>query len=96
MRSMRSESRLLSRLVARRCADVDLGVFPPTWRVPEMLCEEFCFVTREHLTAQLDEKGCTVQVLLHAIQKTLAFETYLGEYFSAEKYAVCYSELATP
>merc|ERR1719272_1289941 len=56
-------------------------VFPADWKVPSKMCEDFCRVTKTHLTAVLDRTGPggpDVAVLLHVLQKTIEFEQELG------------------
>ena len=61
-------------------------VFPPNWKVPQKICEDFCRVTNSHLQKVLKNSGDGPEVgpLLHVLQKTIEFEQELGERFSEE------------
>ena len=60
------------------------GVFPPQWRVPQLLCMSLCRLTKTHLLEILDTAGPTdVQVLLQALHRTIEFEREMDEYFGA-------------
>jgi hypothetical protein len=51
----------------------------------ELLCEEFCFTTRQHLIDVLEETKHTldVETLIGALKKTIEVENELSERFSA-------------
>ena len=67
-------------------------VFPTSWRMAELLCEEFCFTTRQHLIDVLEETKHTldVETLIGALKKTIEVENELSERFSARSLSVCY------
>eukprot|EP00249_Psilotum_nudum_P021312 c28062_g1_i1 orf=249-2780(+) len=62
-------------------------IFPPLWRVPYLLCIQFCKVTRVQLMGILDgmKEKPDVATLLQALQRTLEFEEELAERFGAGK-----------
>ena len=59
-------------------------LFPPDWEMSERIGAEFCRVTRSNLAALLAARQGEVdtKLLLHAIQKTVAFESLLSRRFS--------------
>eukprot|EP01114_Cavostelium_apophysatum_P021812 TRINITY_DN7705_c0_g1_i1.p1 TRINITY_DN7705_c0_g1~~TRINITY_DN7705_c0_g1_i1.p1 ORF type:complete len:856 (+),score=183.73 TRINITY_DN7705_c0_g1_i1:75-2642(+) len=61
-------------------------IFPPHWKVAEMLCEEFCFITRQSIVDNLEEtkRSLDVEVLISALKKTIAFEKELVDRFGVE------------
>lgn len=58
-------------------------LFPHSWRVPYLLCIQFCKVTRSQLSDILDgmKEKPDVGTLLQALQRTLEFEEELAERF---------------
>ncbi|CAM6084244.1 unnamed protein product [Calypogeia fissa] len=58
-------------------------MFPPAWKVPYLLCMQFCKVTRAQLMEILDTAmpKPDVATLLQALQRTLEFEQELAERF---------------
>eukprot|EP00252_Welwitschia_mirabilis_P001763 TRINITY_DN11706_c0_g1_i1.p1 TRINITY_DN11706_c0_g1~~TRINITY_DN11706_c0_g1_i1.p1 ORF type:complete len:829 (+),score=191.73 TRINITY_DN11706_c0_g1_i1:175-2661(+) len=58
-------------------------IFPSSWRVPYLLCIQFCKVTRSQLTDILNnlKEKPDVGTLLQALQRTLEFEEELAERF---------------
>lgn len=63
------------------------GAFPETWNVPEAFSIAFCQKTREHLIAELDEGGSSVDVavLLRVITLTKEFEKELNRRFAVRE-----------
>jgi len=59
------------------------GVFPPQWRVPQLLCMSLCKLTRTHLLEILDATSGQqdVQILLQALHRTIEFEREMDEKF---------------
>ena len=59
-------------------------LFPPDWEMSERITAEFCRVTRVELARLLSARQQEVdtKLLLHAIQKTAAFESLLSRRFS--------------
>ena len=59
-------------------------LFPPDWEMSERIAAEFCRVTRGDLGRLLKQRQGEVdtKLLLHAIQKTAAFESLLSRRFS--------------
>ena len=59
-------------------------MFPPDWEMSERISVQFCRVTRSELSKILGRRSHEVdtKLLLHAIQKTAAFETLLSRRFS--------------
>ncbi|GAQ83207.1 vacuolar protein sorting-associated protein 53 [Klebsormidium nitens] len=59
------------------------AIFPHSWRVPYLLCMQFCKVTRAQLMEILDmqKDKSDVGTLLQALQRTLEFEEELAERF---------------
>eukprot|EP00092_Neocalanus_flemingeri_P030125 GFUD01032703.1.p1 GENE.GFUD01032703.1~~GFUD01032703.1.p1 ORF type:complete len:880 (+),score=301.05 GFUD01032703.1:157-2796(+) len=59
-------------------------LFPPDWEMSERIAAEFCRVTRGDLGRLLKQRQAEVdtKLLLHAIQKTAAFESLLSRRFS--------------
>merc|ERR1719483_909692 len=59
-------------------------LFPPDWEMSERIAAEFCRVTRGDLTRIIKQRQGEVdtKLLLHAIQKTAAFESLLSRRFS--------------
>jgi len=59
-------------------------LFPPDWEMSERIAAEFCRVTRGDLGRLLKQRQGEVdtKLLLHAIQKTAAFEGLLSRRFS--------------
>lgn len=62
-------------------------IFPPAWRVPYLVCMQFCKITRAQLMEILDgaRDKPEVATLLQALQRTLEFEDDLAERFGAAK-----------
>lgn len=62
-------------------------VFPPGWRVNEMITEEFCFQTREKLVELMEATKTTLDVgaLKKALMRTLSFERDLILFFSKQQ-----------
>ncbi|GBG82677.1 hypothetical protein CBR_g35042 [Chara braunii] len=61
-------------------------VFPASWRVPFLLCQQFCKVTRAQLMEIMDgmkDRPADVATLLQALQSTLDFERELEERFAS-------------
>jgi len=58
-------------------------VFPNFWRIPELICQEFCFFTREKILEVLERghqsKTLEVSALVSALQITVAFEKEMSE-----------------
>ena len=59
-------------------------LFPPDWEMSERIAGEFCRITRLDLTKIIKTRQAEVdtKLLLHAIQKTAAFESLLSRRFS--------------
>lgn len=59
-------------------------LFPPDWEMSERIAVEFCTLTRSNLSHLLTSRQNEVdtKLLLHAIQKTVGFETLLSRRFS--------------
>ena len=61
------------------------GVFPPHWRVPQLLCMSLCKLTRTHLLEMLDAPGPKeVQTTLQALHRTIEFERDMDDYFQVD------------
>ena len=61
------------------------GVFPPHWRVPQLLCMSLCKLTRTHLLEILDAPGPKeVQTTLQALHRTIEFERDMDDYFRVD------------
>jgi vacuolar protein sorting-associated protein 53 len=62
-------------------------VFPPGWRLNEMITEEFCFQTREKLVEIMEATKSTLDVgaLKKALMRTLGFERDLILFFSKQQ-----------
>eukprot|EP01122_Echinamoeba_exundans_P009264 TRINITY_DN3230_c0_g1_i3.p1 TRINITY_DN3230_c0_g1~~TRINITY_DN3230_c0_g1_i3.p1 ORF type:complete len:727 (+),score=165.80 TRINITY_DN3230_c0_g1_i3:383-2563(+) len=62
-------------------------VFPPGWRVNEMITEEFCFQTREKLVEIMEATKSSLDVgaLKKALMRTLGFERDLILFFSKQQ-----------
>eukprot|EP01114_Cavostelium_apophysatum_P019690 TRINITY_DN6415_c0_g2_i2.p1 TRINITY_DN6415_c0_g2~~TRINITY_DN6415_c0_g2_i2.p1 ORF type:complete len:816 (-),score=248.73 TRINITY_DN6415_c0_g2_i2:14-2461(-) len=58
-------------------------LFPPPWKMNELICEEFCFTTRQNMTdyLELNRKTLDADILISGMTKTIAFEKELGELF---------------
>eukprot|EP01119_Soliformovum_irregulare_P016119 TRINITY_DN462_c5_g1_i2.p1 TRINITY_DN462_c5_g1~~TRINITY_DN462_c5_g1_i2.p1 ORF type:complete len:831 (-),score=285.75 TRINITY_DN462_c5_g1_i2:80-2338(-) len=58
-------------------------IFPTSWRMDELLCEEFCFTTRQNLIDILENTrhSLNVDVLVSLIKRTMAFEKELSDRF---------------
>ena len=59
-------------------------VFPPSWRMSEMLCEYFAKRTGEHFSNILEKSVPDVKILLHAIRETLKWEREMCSYFAKQ------------
>jgi len=61
-------------------------LFPPEWKMGELLCEEFCFTTRQALEVQLEQRrtALNVEILITSLTKTLDFEKELCDRFPPE------------
>jgi len=59
-------------------------MFPPDWEMSERIAVQFCRVTKSELSKILGRRSHEVdtKLLLHAIQKTAAFETLLSRRFT--------------
>jgi len=59
-------------------------LFPPAWEMSERIAAEFCRVTKGELSKLLAAriKEVDTKLLLHSIQKTVAFESLLSRRFS--------------
>lgn len=62
-------------------------IFPASWRVPYLVCMQFCKITRAQLMEILDgaREKPDVAILLQALQRTLEFEDDLTERFGGAK-----------
>lgn len=62
------------------------ATFPPAWEMPQLLCEEFCLVTKDRLAKVLSDlrtkDKLSVAVLLDTMKGTIAFEKELNKRFS--------------
>ena len=74
------------------------GVFPPQWRVPQLLCMSLCKLTRTHLLEILDAGGGAhdVQTLLQALHRTIEFEREMDEHFGAGRDASGTAQASQP
>ena len=60
-------------------------VFPPRWRVPQLLCMSMGRLTRTHVLEMLDTSGPhEVQATLQALHRTIEFEREMDEYFGID------------
>eukprot|EP00026_Physarum_polycephalum_P002742 Phypoly_transcript_02750.p1 GENE.Phypoly_transcript_02750~~Phypoly_transcript_02750.p1 ORF type:complete len:836 (+),score=180.82 Phypoly_transcript_02750:116-2623(+) len=59
------------------------GVFPPSWRMSELISEEFCIATRLAISEVLESTKKTLDVvaLIRAVERTIEFERLLSERF---------------
>eukprot|EP00898_Chlorokybus_atmophyticus_P008215 jgi/Chlat1/8395/Chrsp80S07907 len=62
------------------------SIFPANWRMQQLLCMEFCKITRAQMMESLDaQKGnIDVAALLQALQRTLDFEAELAQRFGSK------------
>lgn len=69
------------------------NTFPPSWEMPQLLCEEFCLVTKERLggkegggvgiLGEMKRAGTlTVRTLIDTMKVTIAFEKELNSRFA--------------
>ena len=58
-------------------------MFPPEWEVSERIAVEFCDITRKHLEKLMFKRKheLDTKLLLHAIHKTVNFESLLSRRF---------------
>ncbi len=61
--------------------------FPASWDMPQLLCEEFCLVTKERLGAVLQSMKAggtlSVRTVIDTMKATIAFEKELNKRFGA-------------
>ena len=59
-------------------------MFPPDWEISERLAVEFCYITRKDLETIMFKRKheLDIKLLLHAIQKTVNFESLLSRRFA--------------
>ncbi len=67
------------------------SIFPPAWKVNEVLANSFCEGTRDDFRAilsrsmrRMDGQTIDVDLLLSCLQQTLDFEQYLEQRFSPD------------
>ncbi|RHZ45916.1 hypothetical protein Glove_642g7 [Diversispora epigaea] len=58
------------------------AIFPVEWRVSEIMCSEFCEITRESISKILSKGENELDVLLKNLQLTIEFENQLTKRFS--------------
>lgn len=61
-------------------------LFPPPWQMSERMAVQFCIMTHDSLNRVMTNNPNEVKLesLMHAISKTVAFETLLSKRFSGE------------
>lgn len=61
-------------------------LFPPPWHMSERMAVEFCNMTRDSLSRVMTNNPSEVKLesLMHAMTKTIAFESLLSKRFSGE------------
>lgn len=61
-------------------------LFPKEWEVSERIAAEFCVVTKNELASMMQKRveQIDVKLLLFAIQRTFAFETFLMKRFTGQ------------
>ncbi|KAJ3379710.1 Vacuolar protein sorting-associated protein 53 [Lobulomyces angularis] len=65
--------------------------FIQEWKVPEILCEKFCLVTKKDITEVLNKSGANktidVKTMLVSLQTTMEFEAKLDKRFGIKDYS---------
>lgn len=63
------------------------NIFPPSWRMAELISEEFCIATKLTVSALLEatKKTLDVKFLIRAVEKTIEFERGLSDRFRAAR-----------